>query len=836
VKIPEREIWKTQNDFSIEIMVRFNKPLNPNGAAIFVNTVGGSGDSDWGWGFVAINNKFGFHVCTPSPTQTMANQSDTISACRWYHLAGVKQGSTIKFYLNGKLKSIANLPPNQTIRTATGPAQFGYHRQPYQNWFDGNIDEFRFWGKALTESEIISKMNDTLNPNSNMLLAYYRFNENGQGPSLTIKNQSTTTGTSMDGQTSSPDQNWPKLTANDTLPTPIPPSILTPTPLCQPGGIFNLYAYHQNNAQFNYFKWYKIVNEDTIEIYRTSTNTFITPMINQTDTFFVSLTNKSFCQTPKIPIIVKVIKTPIIQLHPSDTNFCPPGNIILKAKRVGNSELKFNWFRGYNGDNIISLETQDSIINISNLINSDTIWAQAYSIVGNCKSSKEYSILNKKLTIRSLDITPKNPNCYNDSIKFINTSAKNFRIKIFSDSLHQNLISDQETRNLINFETISKNKFYWVKLSPTDSTCESKFGPYEFKVINKLTPKISNPKNLKICSGINTEKDYIIDGENESNYFWSTYGTGDIIRGQGTNNVGIKWNNSMPKLSFFEIDKNRCNKDTILLQFTLDTIKPKITLVTTLKNDDNKILVKFNYRRDSLTTPQLIDVIRDNTILFSKLISTEESYFIDSNLNTHESKYTYQIKTQDGCNQVVNSNKWESLLLRSEKTNNLNNLILKWNKQNFQGNLINKNPTLILNPTRDSEPSEKYTEISTYEEDTSSYYLAIEQNENSMCYRIVKFYESNELSYSNYICNEKSLDLFFPNLITKTSDNINDFFEIKNLPENSNSQLKIYNRWGVLVYETENYDNQWAGPPGIYFYEFHALNISKQGYINIVNK
>ena len=45
------------------------------------------------------------------------------------------------------------------------------------------------------------------------------------------------------------------------------------------------------------------------------------------------------------------------------------------------------------------------------------------------------------------------------------------------------------------------------------------------------------------------------------------------------------------------------------------------------------------------------------------------------------------------------------------------------------------------------------------------------------------------------------------NLVTPNNDGFNDYFKIagiENFPEN---QVLIYNRWGVLIYEMENYGN-----------------------------
>ena len=63
-------------------------------------------------------------------------------------------------------------------------------------------------------------------------------------------------------------------------------------------------------------------------------------------------------------------------------------------------------------------------------------------------------------------------------------------------------------------------------------------------------------------------------------------------------------------------------------------------------------------------------------------------------------------------------------------------------------------------------------------------------------------------------------DLFVPNIITPNSDGYNDTFIIEDLAFFAPVQLKIYNRWGRLIHEANNYENDWNGkgiPTGVYF-------------------
>ena len=68
-----------------------------------------------------------------------------------------------------------------------------------------------------------------------------------------------------------------------------------------------------------------------------------------------------------------------------------------------------------------------------------------------------------------------------------------------------------------------------------------------------------------------------------------------------------------------------------------------------------------------------------------------------------------------------------------------------------------------------------------------------------------------------------------PNVITPNNDGVNDVFTIENIETwTSTRSVKIFNRWGRLVYETATYDNStpWEGKDqsgkvladGVYFY------------------
>ncbi len=86
-------------------------------------------------------------------------------------------------------------------------------------------------------------------------------------------------------------------------------------------------------------------------------------------------------------------------------------------------------------------------------------------------------------------------------------------------------------------------------------------------------------------------------------------------------------------------------------------------------------------------------------------------------------------------------------------------------------------------------------------------------------------------------------------IISPNGDEINETFVIDAVTLSPNNKLQIFNRWGRLVYEEDNYKNSFAGiantksvyikkkklPSGVYFYIINLLdiNIIHQGYLYI---
>jgi gliding motility-associated-like protein len=111
----------------------------------------------------------------------------------------------------------------------------------------------------------------------------------------------------------------------------------------------------------------------------------------------------------------------------------------------------------------------------------------------------------------------------------------------------------------------------------------------------------------------------------------------------------------------------------------------------------------------------------------------------------------------------------------------------------------------------------------------------------------------NESEYSNIFCVENCPVYELPNVFTPDGDNINDLFVPFPYRQIESIDLKIYDRWGVLVFETTDPAVRWDGfskvtgrlcTDGVYYYvctvnEIHLSGIKRRqlnGFVHIFGK
>lgn len=84
-------------------------------------------------------------------------------------------------------------------------------------------------------------------------------------------------------------------------------------------------------------------------------------------------------------------------------------------------------------------------------------------------------------------------------------------------------------------------------------------------------------------------------------------------------------------------------------------------------------------------------------------------------------------------------------------------------------------------------------------------------------------------------------DLTLPTGFTPNGDGANDYFVILGIDQHPVNTFKVFNRWGNLVYEKQNYANEWDGrnsnndelPDGTYFVLFEASSRQFATYVDL---
>ena len=86
-----------------------------------------------------------------------------------------------------------------------------------------------------------------------------------------------------------------------------------------------------------------------------------------------------------------------------------------------------------------------------------------------------------------------------------------------------------------------------------------------------------------------------------------------------------------------------------------------------------------------------------------------------------------------------------------------------------------------------------------------------------------------------------SVDLQISNILTPNDDGKNDTWKVNDPPQIMGCNVKIFNRWGEVVFETSDYNNDWGGtkngealPDGVYFYSITCSDIEYTGSINLL--
>jgi hypothetical protein len=146
-------------NFSISFSVFINSPL-VHTCGLYDNNLNYGGYGAFFW------NSNGFpQIQFYSRNNTVGTPNGAFAIGVWQHLTLVREGSTLKIYVNGVLKASGNegaTPPSYSYPGKFGTMFFNTSAPPNYNGLHGKIDEFRIYNRALIPAEITALASSAL--------------------------------------------------------------------------------------------------------------------------------------------------------------------------------------------------------------------------------------------------------------------------------------------------------------------------------------------------------------------------------------------------------------------------------------------------------------------------------------------------------------------------------------------------------------------------------------------------------------------------------------------------------------------------------------------------
>lgn len=196
--------------------------------------------------------------------------------------------------------------------------------------------------------------------------------------------------------------------------------------------------------------------------------------------------------------------------------------------------------------------------------------------------------------------------------------------------------------------------------------------------------------------------------------------------------------------------------------------------------------------------------------------------FIDQNVDVNSKSYYYRLKSIDSCyDHGPYSNIGKSIFLQINEMGNYPDLF--WNSyQYWQSGVAGYDVNLLANNKK------SYDLLSTIV-DTAYSDMETSINQAEYCYFVEAIRAGDgQTSRSNYVCAETPFNMYVPNAFTPNDDGNNDLFEVKGTHIIS-FDMKIFNRWGELLFETDDIHKGWDGkfngsdcPTGVYVVQIFA--------------
>ncbi len=343
------------------------------------------------------------------------------------------------------------------------------------------------------------------------------------------------------------------------------------------------------------------------------------------------------------------------------------------------------------------------------------------------------------------------------------------------------------------FSTATTPGTYFVRIYSTNPlSCAN-------KIVSYVVPVVSNPnagqnRTISICNAANPIDLFsVLLAPFDTGGIWTETTSSGNLNGNIWSPIGVNFGTYI----FNYAVAGFCGSSddaTITLNFNQG---PPIPIITSLPQVCNGNVINLN-----------ISAIPNATYQWTgpnNFTSNNQNVTINNATNENTGLYTVR-----------------ALLNGCETTSSYNVNVNQTPNFTLESGCLNSVYTLNVVPTNNSfDPNDVFYNWTGPNGYTSSLNPIILSGLSSGVYEVTVTNTSG--CFSKKIINVSGTFCEIPNIITPNNDGSNEFFELSGLDV---TNLQIFSRWGRLVYEKNNYINQWNGqnmnneklPDGTYFY------------------
>lgn len=298
--------------------------------------------------------------------------------------------------------------------------------------------------------------------------------------------------------------------------------------------------------------------------------------------------------------------------------------------------------------------------------------------------------------------------------------------------------------------------------------------------------------------------------------------------------------------TYYMVVENLCNylgpKSYNLSSVKESEFPVEATYLKTVTVEDEKLkIVWLRSNEDDFGHYEIYKGVRGKGSLtyYKTIPAINDTFFIDTDVNVHETSYCYQIKVSDNCGHLSSlSNYGCSIVIRGDAEDdgpkvkprfyfNLDwDEYLSWNGGVERYTLMRSVDTGSIWPIVSTTKNVRTYTDADLDFDWGGYWFSVmaEEGPGSL----------DAASRSNDIYLIQPPLVFVPNAVTANGDNLNDIFGWSDVFVRE-FEMRIYNRWGEKVYETTDKNKHWSGEykkPGLKNTDVFVWIVTYKGWDN----